>query len=98
MENHPIENLMVTAMSSLETMVDVNTIVGDIVTTNDGTIIIPVSKVIFGFAAGGSEFNTNKINKYSDEPKLPFGGGSTAGVNIAPIAFLIVKDRKNNIT
>lgn len=94
MENkqHPIENLMMTAMTSLESMVDVNTIVGDTVTSPDGTIIIPVSKVSFGFAAGGSEFNSNKLNKFSENGNLPFGGGSGAGVNISPMAFLVVKD------
>lgn len=91
-EQHPIENLMMTAMTSLESMVDVNTIVGDIVTSPDGTVIIPVSKVTFGFAAGGSEFNSNKLNKYSENAKLPFGGGSGAAVNISPMAFLVVKD------
>lgn len=96
-KEHPIESLMVTAMSSLESMVDVNTIVGDIVTTSDGTVIIPVSKVSFGFAAGGSEFNTNKLNKYSESAKLPFGGGSGAGVNISPMAFLVVKDGYTNL-
>lgn len=79
-------------MTSLENMIDVNTIVGDVFTSPDGTIIIPVSKVCFGFAAGGSEFNTNKLNKYSESAKLPFGGGSGAGVNISPMAFLVVKD------
>lgn len=88
---------MVTAMSSLETMVDVNTIIGDIVTTPDGSVIIPVSRVSFGFAAGGSEFNTNKLNKYSESPKLPFGGGSGAGVNITPEAFLVVKDGNTSL-
>ncbi|MDF2865871.1 MAG: hypothetical protein K0R72_689 [Clostridia bacterium] len=88
---------MVTAMTSLESMVDVNTIVGDIVTTTDGTVIIPVSKVCFGFAAGGSEFNTNKLNKYSESAKLPFGGGSGAGVNISPMAFLVIKDGYTNL-
>lgn len=83
---------MVTTMTSLENMIDVNRIIGDIVTTPDGTVIIPVSKVCFGFAAGGSEFNTNKLNKFSESSKLPFGGGSGAGVNISPMAFLIVKD------
>lgn len=91
-QKHPIENLMMTAMTSLESMVDVNTIVGDMVTSPDGTVIIPVSKVCFGFAAGGSEFNTNKLNKFSENVKLPFGGGSGAGVNISPVAFLTVKD------
>lgn len=95
MAEHPIENLMVTAMSSLRDMIDVNTILGDTVETKDGTTIIPVSKVCFGFAAGGSEFNTNKLNKYSETVKLPFGGGSGAGVKISPIAFLIVKE--NNV-
>ncbi len=91
-QKHPIENLMMTAMTSLESMVDVNTIVGDMVTSPDGTVIIPVSKVCFGFAAGGSEFNTNKLNKFAENAKLPFGGGSGAGVNISPVAFLTVKD------
>lgn len=92
MNNHPIDSLMVTAMSSLRDMIDVNTIVGDTVETPDGTVIIPVSKVCFGFAAGGSEFNSNKMNKFVEEYKLPFGGGSGAGVKISPIAFLVVKD------
>lgn len=83
---------MMTAMTSLENMIDVNTIVGDIVTTPDGTVIIPVSRVSFGFAAGGSEFNTNKLNKFSEAAKLPFGGGSGAGVSISPMAFLVVKE------
>lgn len=91
-KQHPIESLMMTAMSSLENMVDVNTIVGDMLTAPDGTVIIPVSKVCFGFAAGGSEFNTNKLNKFSETAKLPFGGGSGAGVHISPMAFLVVKD------
>lgn len=91
-KQHPIESLMMTAMTSLENMIDVNTIIGDMVTTVDGTTIIPVSKVAFGFASGGSEFNTNKLNKFSENAKLPFGGGSGAGVNISPMAFLIVKD------
>lgn len=92
MTEHPIENLMVTAMSSLRDMIDVNTILGDTVETVDGTSIIPVSKVTFGFAAGGSEFNTNKLNKFSENAKLPFGGGSGAGVNISPVAFLVAKE------
>ena len=63
-QKHPIENLMMTAMTSLESMVDVNTIVGDMVTSPDGTVIIPVSKVCFGFAAGGSEFKGETVDEY----------------------------------
>ncbi len=92
MAEHPIENLMITAMTSLRDMIDVNTIVGDVVTSSDGTVIIPISKVSFGFASGGSEFNTNKISKFTEDNKLPFGGGSGAGVNISPSAFIIVKN------
>ena len=90
--SHPIDSLMLTAMISIENMIDVNTVVGDMITSPDGTVIIPVSKVCFGFAAGGSEFNTNKLNKFSENAKLPVGGGSGAGVNIAPMGFLVVKD------
>ena len=78
MSEHPIENLMITAMSSLRDMIDVNTIVGDTVEMTDGTVIIPVSKVSFGFAAGGSEFN-NKNPKIEIEQKLPFGGRFRCG-------------------
>ena len=90
MGEHPIESLMMTTMSSIQDMVDVNTIIGEPIETMGGITIIPISKVCFGFAAGGSEFNTN--NKYSQAPKLPFGGGSGAGVKISPVAFLVVKD------
>ena len=79
---HPIESLMITSMTSIESMVDVNTIIGDSIVTSDNTTIIPLSKVCFGFAAGGSEFNTNKLNKYTENVKLPFGGGAGAGVPI----------------
>ena len=90
MAEHPIENLMMTAMSSLRDMIDVNTIVGDLVETQEGTSIIPISKVSFGFAAGGSEFNSKNNSKDMQNAKLPFGGGSGAGVNISPAAFLVV--------
>ena len=89
---HPIESLMITSMTSIESMVDANTIIGDSIITPDNTTIIPLSKVCFGFAAGGSEFNSNKLNKYTENTKLPFGGGSGAGVNITPVGFLVIKD------
>ena len=57
MGEHPINNLMGTVMENIKGMVDVNTIIGDPVETSSGTIIIPVSKVGFGFAAGGSDFS-----------------------------------------
>lgn len=87
-ENHPIEGLMETAMESLKAMVEVNTILGDPVETPDGTVIIPVSRVSFGFAAGGTEFDTQKEDSGTGE--LPFGGGSGGGVSLNPVAFLVV--------
>ncbi len=89
MSEHPIQGLMATAMQSIKEMVDVNTIVGDPVETSDGTVIIPISKVGFGFAAGGSEFCTPEKSKL-EAPNTMFGGGSGAGVSIHPVAFMIV--------
>ncbi|BBU40486.1 MAG: sporulation protein YtfJ [Bacillaceae bacterium] len=100
MSDHPIQGLMKTAMENLQQMIDVNTIIGDPVETPDGSVILTVSKVGFGFAAGGSEFYGPTGEKHSSSPygssttgekgKLPFGGGSGGGVSITPIAFLIV--------
>ncbi|MGO3168064.1 GerW family sporulation protein [Senegalia sp. (in: firmicutes)] len=92
MANHPIEGLMSSTMESLKDMVDVNTIVGDPVETPDGLVIIPISKVSLGFASGGSEFG--KIQNESTENKdnnlkMPFGGGSGAGVSVQPVAFIV---------
>jgi len=89
MSDHPIQGLMATAMQSIKEMVDVNTIVGDAVEAPDGTVIIPISRVSFGFAAGGSEFG-NASGGEEKEVKLPFGGGSGAGVTINPVAFMVV--------
>jgi len=99
MREHPIEGLMRASMTSIQDMVDVNTIIGDPIQANN-IIIIPISKVCFGFAAGGSEFSEETIDEYNKREKeenvqykLPFGGGSGAGVSINPIAFLVVQDK-----
>lgn len=99
MNEHPIENLMLTAMSSIQDMVDVNTIIGEPIEAGNNIVIIPISKVGFGFAAGGSEFSGETIKEYNKrdkdeeiEYKLPFGGGAGAGVSINPVAFLVVQD------
>lgn len=84
---HPIEGLMKTAMESIREMVDVNTVVGDAVETPDGTIIIPISRVAVGFAAGGGEFEAGDTE---EKAGFPFGGGSGAGVSVQPVGFLVV--------
>ncbi|MED1469362.1 GerW family sporulation protein [Bacillus salipaludis] len=106
MSDHPIQGLMTTAMESLKEMIDVNTIIGDPVETPDGSVILTVSKVGFGFAAGGSEFKGGGGGQQGqgqgqgqnqgqghNQSSLPFGGGSGAGVSITPIAFLIVNSQ-----
>lgn len=89
MDNHPIENLLKSTMENLKDMIDVNTIVGDAVESKDGSLIIPISKVSFGFVSGGSEFSNTNTEKV--ESKYPFGGGSGAGVTVKPVAFLVTK-------
>ncbi|MDK2835391.1 MAG: hypothetical protein PWP21_168 [Thermosediminibacterales bacterium] len=92
MNEHPIQGLMKTAMESIKEMIDVNTIVGDAVETPDGSVVIPISRVSLGFAAGGGEYGLNgrSENPKDDSPKMPFGGGSGAGVSVQPVAFMVV--------
>lgn len=96
MPEHPIQGLMKTAMENIREMVDVNTIVGDPVNTPDGSVILPISKVGFGFAAGGSEFQVEAERHGPNDNRAyqphPFGGGSGGGVSITPIAFLVVNN------
>lgn len=87
-KNHPISDLMSTTMQKIREMVDVNTIIGTPIRTDDGVTLIPVSKLSFGFASGGSDFATKTQKPEADNA---FGGASGAGVKIAPVAFLIVK-------
>ncbi|HCC32781.1 MAG TPA: sporulation protein YtfJ [Clostridiales bacterium] len=96
MIDHPIQGLMKTAMEAIKDMVDVNTIVGDAVETPDGNVIVPISRVSFGFVAGGSEYEpgggpAKRSGTAQNGPTgLAFGGGSGAGVSIHPVGFLIV--------
>lgn len=90
---HTIENLMTSTMQNIRSMIDVNTIVGDAVETKDGSYIIPISKVSFGFASGGSDFQYKSEYKSRDD-KYPFGGGCGAGVTVKPVAFLVVRNER----
>lgn len=92
MSEHPIEGLMKSTMNSLKEMVDVNTIIGDPVQSPDGLVIIPVSKICFGFASGGTEFTKARGTKeqISSDEKMPFGGGSGAGISVQPVGFIVV--------
>lgn len=79
-----LEGLMSTSMEKIRDLVDVNTIIGEPVTSPDGTIIIPISKVSFGFVSGGSDIPAQVT-------KEVFAGGSGAGISIKPEAFIIIK-------
>ena len=84
--NHPINEVLQTTMERIHEMVDANTVVGTPIVTQDGVTLIPVSRLSLGFATGGSDFGkTQNVAK-------TFGGGAGAGVNVIPVAFLIVKD------
>lgn len=85
MSDHPINGLMDTTLEKIKSMVDVNTVIGNPIVAPDGTTIIPVSKIIYGFASGGSEFSS----KHQTNSNL-FGGGGGAGVTINPVAFIAI--------
>ena len=82
--SNSIGNLMDVTMAKMREMVDVDTVVGTPITTPDGITVIPVSRVSYAFASGGSDFRIKE--------KPGFGGGNGAGVKIDPIGFLVVKD------
>lgn len=90
MSDCSINNMVDTTMEKIKQLVDVNTIIGESIKLDNGVVIIPVSKVSYGFASGGSEFSAKKENKDN-----LFGGGSGAGVTISPIAFLTVNKDGN---
>lgn len=82
-DKHPIEGIMGVSMEKIHEMVDVNTIIGEPITAPDGTVIIPVSKVSFGFVSGGSDLPTQAVDK--------FAGGAGAGVTVKPQSFIVIK-------
>ncbi|MBP5605990.1 MAG: GerW family sporulation protein [Ruminiclostridium sp.] len=86
-----LEGLMNTSMEKIRDLVDINTIIGDPITSPDGTVIIPISKVSFGFVSGGSDIPASS-------PKDVFAGGAGAGITIKPQAFIVIgKDGESKI-
>lgn len=95
MTEHPIQSLFTTTLDSIQHMIDVNTVIGDPVETADGMLIIPVSRVSFGFAVGGGNIGApGQDNKDGGGSDPGFGGGSGAGVTVQPVAFLIIDDEE----
>lgn len=91
MDRHPIEGIMATTMESIRDMIDVNTVVGEPIATADGSTVVPISRVCFGFVAGGGEY----AGKAASQPvpaqsaDAPFAGGTGAGVTVQPLGFLV---------
>lgn len=83
-----LPNMLENTIAKIREMVDVNSVVGDPITTPDGVTIIPVSKISVGLGGGGSDFVSKNANRHEN----PFGGGVGAGVKVTPVAFLIVKE------
>ena len=79
------------ALAKIKESIDVNTIIGNPITTLEGTMIIPITKVCVGFVAGGGEYSQN-IPPKNEQKQYPFAGGSTAGFSVNPVGFLIGKD------
>ena len=87
MDKHPIEGLMTTTLESIRDMIDVNTVVGEPIATADGATVVPISRVSFGFVAGGGEMKPASTAAQPPEP--PFAGGAGAGVTVQPLGFLV---------
>ena len=85
MNEHPIEGMMNVTLDKIRQMIDANTVMGDPITTPDGTVIIPISKISYGFASGGSDLPSK-----AHPEKNYFGGGAGAGVTVTPLAFLTI--------
>ena len=88
---HPVQETMRVTMEQIRGMVDANTIIGQPIQCENGTTVIPISKVSFGFASGGSDLPTKVA-------KDMFGGGGGAGVTISPVAFLVIMPNDVKLT
>lgn len=86
--SNSLPNMLDSTIAKIREMVDVNSVVGEPITTADGVTIIPISKVSVGFGGGGSDFVSKNVNNQ----EKPFGGGVGAGVKVTPVAFLIIKE------
>lgn len=82
-ESNNVKNLLGISIDKIKEVVDTNTVIGDAIVSADGTMVIPVSKVSYGFASGGSDLPSKNAHSL-------FGGGGGAGINITPIAFLVI--------
>ncbi len=83
-----LPNMLENTIAKIREMVDVNSVVGNPITTPDGVTILPISKVSIGLGGGGSDFVSKNVNHQDS----PFGGGVGAGIKVTPVAFLVIKE------
>lgn len=83
-----LPNMLDNTIAKIREMVDVDSVIGEAITTPDGVTIIPISKVSVGFGGGGSDY----VSKHTNQHENPFGGGVCAGIKVTPTAFLVIKD------
>lgn len=86
--NNNVSNMLESTMAKLREMVDVNSVVGDPIVVDSDVTIIPISRITAGYAGGGSDFVPKNASSHGN----PYGGGVGAGLNVTPIAFLIIKE------
>ena len=94
-ENNKITNTIETTLKNLSNIIDVNTVVGKPIKTDDGEYVVPISKVTVGVLVGGGEYG--KVNVFSKNDTLPFSAGNGAIVSVKPCAFLVKDNDKYKI-
>ncbi len=89
MSENKLNDIIQTSLDSIRSMVDSNTVIGSPITTANGTLVIPVSKVFVGFASGGVDY-LGKNTQSTSHTVNNFGGGGGTGLTVSPVAFLVV--------
>ena len=87
MADNKLTEIIRSSLDGIKDLVDVNTVIGDPITTESGTTIIPVSKISVGYLSGGVDYFSKKV---TDPKQQNFGGGGGTGLSVSPVGFLVV--------
>ena len=91
MEDNRINDIISTSLDKIKELSETGTVIGEQIKTDNGTVIIPVSKVSLGFVSGGIDFACSKKKDVNDKTNNSFGGGGGTGLSVIPVGFLIIK-------
>ncbi len=101
MAENNLSDVIKKSLEGIRTVADSGTVLGEPISTNNGTVIIPVSKVSVGYASGGVDYMPKSGDKDTQKPVKPsspcFGGGGGTGITVTPLCFLVV-DKEGNVT